>query len=215
MPATSSAATRSGVDLSNGFRWGVGAGLPSRGRLRLTAELHGESYANDTLTLTTPIIGQDGSISPLVTDLTSPVNATFGLTFQARNGFFAGAGINWNLHMDAATISSPGSTTGRGIRAASRCASAITRACASMCRRRRPRRPPPPPPPPQHNAVGDGAVRPVHGGRRQGVDGHGDGARLDRLRGDVCVERADGHVHERRRRGRRRGRRRCRKGRCR
>ena len=91
----------SGVDLSNGFRWGVGAGLPSRGRLRLTAELHGESYSNDTLTLTTPIIGQDGSISPLVTDLTSPVNATFGLTWQARNGFFAGAGINWNLHMDA------------------------------------------------------------------------------------------------------------------
>ena len=36
-----------------------------------------------------------------MTDLTSPVNATFGLTFQARNGFFAGAGINWNLHMDA------------------------------------------------------------------------------------------------------------------
>src|SRR3954469_8690921 len=91
----------SGVDLSNGLRWGVGAGLPSRARLRVPAELHGGQYANNTLTLTTPIIGQDGSISPLVTDLNSPINATFGLTFQARNGFFAGAGINWNLHMDA------------------------------------------------------------------------------------------------------------------
>jgi outer membrane protein OmpA-like peptidoglycan-associated protein len=91
----------SGVDLSNGLRWGVGAGLPSRARLRLTAELHGERYSTNRVTLTSPLIGQDGSISPLVTDLTSPVMASFGLTWQGRNGLFAGAGIGWNLHMDA------------------------------------------------------------------------------------------------------------------
>ena len=38
------AATRTGVDLTNGFRWGFGAGFPSRKGLRLTAELHGERY---------------------------------------------------------------------------------------------------------------------------------------------------------------------------
>ena len=31
------------VDLSDGFRWGFGAGFPTRRSLRLTAELHGEN----------------------------------------------------------------------------------------------------------------------------------------------------------------------------
>jgi outer membrane protein OmpA-like peptidoglycan-associated protein len=90
-----------GVDLSNGLRWGVGVGLPSRKSLRLTAELYGERYMSDTVTLTSPLIAQDGSISSLVTELTSPVNATLGLTWQGKKGIFAGAGINWNLHMDS------------------------------------------------------------------------------------------------------------------
>ena len=36
-----------GVAISNGFRWGIGAGMPSRKSLRLTAELHGEAYSDD------------------------------------------------------------------------------------------------------------------------------------------------------------------------
>ena len=90
-----------GVELSNGLRWGVGMGLPSRRSLRLTAELHGERYSDDLVTLSTPLIGQDGSISPLVTSLNSPVNASLGLTWQGQSGLFAGAGINWNLRMDS------------------------------------------------------------------------------------------------------------------
>ena len=89
-----------GVDLSNGLRWGLGLGVPSRQGLRFTAELHGERYLSDTVTLSAPIVANDGSLSPLTTELTSPVNATFGLTWQGQNGVFAGAGINWNLHMD-------------------------------------------------------------------------------------------------------------------
>ena len=91
----------SGVDLSNGLRWGVGLGVPSRKSLRFTAELHGERYLSDAVTLTTPIMAADGSLSPLTTQLTSPVNATLGLTWQGSNGVFAGAGINWNLRMDS------------------------------------------------------------------------------------------------------------------
>src|SRR5829696_7578978 len=90
-----------GVDLSNGLRWGVGLGVPSRKSLRFTAELHGERYFNDTVTLTSPLVAEDGSISPLTTKLTSPVNATLGLTWQGKNGIFAGAGINWNFQTDA------------------------------------------------------------------------------------------------------------------
>ena len=91
----------SGVDLSNGLRWGVGLGVPSRKSLRFTAELHGERYLSDAVTLSTPIVAADGSLSPLTTDLTSPVNATLGLTWQGKNGVFAGAGINWNFRMDS------------------------------------------------------------------------------------------------------------------
>ena len=54
----------------------------------------------DAVTLTSPLVANDGSLSPLSTELTSPVNATLGLTWQGQNGVFAGAGINWNLHMD-------------------------------------------------------------------------------------------------------------------
>ena len=91
----------SGVDLSNGLRWGFGLGVPSRKSLRFTAELHGERYLSDSVTLSTPVVAADGSLSPLTTTLTSPVDATFGLTWQGKNGVFAGAGINWNLHMDS------------------------------------------------------------------------------------------------------------------
>ena len=73
-----------GVDLTNGLRWGVGAGLPSRKSLRFTAELHGERYLTDTVTLTTPLIAADGQHRRSMTDLNSPVNATFGLTWQGK-----------------------------------------------------------------------------------------------------------------------------------
>ena len=90
----------SNVDLSNGLRWGVGVGVPSRKRLRFTGELHGERYLSDAVTMTTPVTAADGTQSPLTTALTSPVEVTFGLTWQGTKGVFAGAGLSWNLHMD-------------------------------------------------------------------------------------------------------------------
>jgi outer membrane protein OmpA-like peptidoglycan-associated protein len=93
------------IDLANGLRWGFGVGVPSRKSLRFTAELHGESYLSDSVTIESPVasplLAVDGTAPPLVTDLSSPVNATFGLTWQGSNGVFAGAGINWNLNMKA------------------------------------------------------------------------------------------------------------------
>jgi outer membrane protein OmpA-like peptidoglycan-associated protein len=88
-------------DLSNGFRWGFGAGFPTRKSVRFTAELHGEQYFDDSVTYSggTGLIGEDGSFPPTVTPLTSPVNATLGLTWFGTK-FFAGAGINWNFNMD-------------------------------------------------------------------------------------------------------------------
>jgi outer membrane protein OmpA-like peptidoglycan-associated protein len=88
------------VGVSNGFRYGFGVGLPSRRALRLTAELHGEAYFDDTLDFSGTLVGEDGSIPPALTNLDSPLNASIGLTYQHRAGFFAGAGLNWRIMMD-------------------------------------------------------------------------------------------------------------------
>jgi outer membrane protein OmpA-like peptidoglycan-associated protein len=86
--------------LSNGLRWGFGAGFPTRKHLRLTAELHGEKYFDDSITYTgTTLTGDDGSLPPSITPLNSPVNATLGLTWLGNN-FFAGAGVGWNFKVN-------------------------------------------------------------------------------------------------------------------
>ena len=90
----------SGAEISNGFRYGFGVGLPSRKSPRLTAELHGEAHVDDTLSLTRSLIGEDGSIAPSSTNLDSPLNASVGLTWQSAKGIFAGAGLNYRIKMD-------------------------------------------------------------------------------------------------------------------
>lgn len=87
-------------DLSNGIRWGFGLGFPSRQNLRLTTELHGEMLLDDEVVATTRLTGADGSLSPLISGNDSPLNASIGLTWQSRNGFFLGAGVNWAIKLD-------------------------------------------------------------------------------------------------------------------
>ncbi len=90
------------VEETNGIRWGLGAGFPSRQPLRFTAELSGERYTKDSLTTKTALVGTDGSILPagFVSDVKSPVNVNLGLTWQGAGGFFAGAGWTWRVNMD-------------------------------------------------------------------------------------------------------------------
>ena len=90
-----------GYSLTNGLRWGVGVGLPSRSPVRFTAELYGEKYFNGTITAPAGLVGADGSTVPTSTTLTSPAYLNLGLTFQAHNGFFVGVGANWNLSMSS------------------------------------------------------------------------------------------------------------------
>jgi hypothetical protein len=82
-----------GYDLLNGFRWGFGAGFPTRRKLRLTTELHGEVYSGDAVRVRRPANLEGAS------EQDSPVYASVGLTWTGRNGFFAGAGFNWNLRL--------------------------------------------------------------------------------------------------------------------
>jgi outer membrane protein OmpA-like peptidoglycan-associated protein len=85
----------SNVSVSNGFRWGIGAGFPNRGPLRFTTELNGEKPSSDTVTLSAPIVAFDGSAAPSRSVLRSANLATVGLTWRQPNGFFVGAGASW------------------------------------------------------------------------------------------------------------------------
>jgi outer membrane protein OmpA-like peptidoglycan-associated protein len=82
-------------ELSNGFRYALGAQFPTRSPLKFAAEFWGEKYFDDTVTRVTPISAIDGSIPPVTSDLPSLAVLHFGATWQAKNGFFAGAGIGW------------------------------------------------------------------------------------------------------------------------
>ena len=83
-------------DLQNGIRWGVGAGFPTRKSLRLTAELHGEHYLDDAVRFT----GAQTQTIPIDSEQDRPINASLGLTWQGRNGLFAGAAVNYALRVD-------------------------------------------------------------------------------------------------------------------
>ena len=90
------------VETTNGFRWGIGAGMPSRKSLRLTAELDGEVYSNDSLSTKTQLLATDGSFLPsgFTETVKSPVNFNLGLTWQGTNGFFAGLGWTYRFTVD-------------------------------------------------------------------------------------------------------------------
>jgi outer membrane protein OmpA-like peptidoglycan-associated protein len=92
-----------GYELTNGFRWGVGAGFPQRYNLgfRFSAELFGEKYFDDSVTAPAGLTATDGSVAPLTTRVRGPVVGAAGLTWSAPNGFFIGGAASWNFAMDS------------------------------------------------------------------------------------------------------------------
>ena len=90
-----------GLSLSDGFRWGIGAAFGARTSLRFTTELHGEDPVNDTvLVVPGTIVGIDGSVSPILSQLDSRVNAAAGVTWQHPGGMLLGIGMNYRLGID-------------------------------------------------------------------------------------------------------------------
>ena len=88
-----------GFDLPKGaFRWGLGAGFPTRFQLRAFTELTGVLPSSDTSIITTAsIIADDLSRPPTVSATENLTRLTFGLTYQAKNGFFVGTGLSRNM----------------------------------------------------------------------------------------------------------------------
>ena len=84
-----------GVSLSDGVRWGVGAAFGARSSVRFTTEVYGEVPSDDALLTAGALVGTDSSISPILTDLESPLNAAAGMTWQHPNGVLIGVGTTY------------------------------------------------------------------------------------------------------------------------
>lgn len=134
---------------SNGLRYGVGLGLPSRSGLRLTAELFGERYFDDQITLG-GLTAFDGSVGSGTWPIRSPLDAALGVTYVSRRGFFVGAGAVFALAHDPRSDFFPdfedenGDTMGMQFRIGYH--PGIVTAIVAP-----PPPPPPPPPPVQEN----------------------------------------------------------------
>lgn len=87
--------TPDGASASNGLRYGIGAGFPSRSLLRFTAEYAGEKPFDDTVTLTKALVSYDGASSVLSSPLGAFNATTVGFTWQDKKGFFAGVAATW------------------------------------------------------------------------------------------------------------------------
>jgi outer membrane protein OmpA-like peptidoglycan-associated protein len=90
-------------DLSSGMPFGVGAQFPTRSPLKFTTEWFGEIFNKDVVTRTTgtgaapaSVIGVDGSIPPVTSNLPLQSTLMFGATWQTKKGFFIGGGIDWS-----------------------------------------------------------------------------------------------------------------------
>jgi outer membrane protein OmpA-like peptidoglycan-associated protein len=89
-----------GFALTNGIRYGIGAGFPATSRLRVTTEITGERYLDNVITSPASLRGFDGSVAPTSTTLNHPIYAALGVTYQARSGVFFGAGASWAGTLD-------------------------------------------------------------------------------------------------------------------
>ena len=89
-----------GVQLSDGIQWGIGGDFPSRGRVRLMAELYGEHLMDDRLVAVPGvIIAADGTTSPAVSTIDDPLNVSVGVTLQSAKGLLFSAGLVSALHV--------------------------------------------------------------------------------------------------------------------
>jgi len=80
------------------FRYGIGAGFPSRNPLRLTAELNGIANSSGSASYTGAFPAPlDGTAPPLTVNTENITRATIGATYQAPKGFFLGVGVSWNV----------------------------------------------------------------------------------------------------------------------
>ena len=83
--------------ISDGMAWGVGAILGSRSRFRGLVEWVGEwSFDENAVVLQPPYRAEDLSIAPILSGIRDDAHIKIGGVFQARNGAFVHAGLNYS-----------------------------------------------------------------------------------------------------------------------
>src|SRR5688572_529107 len=104
------------ISLSDGIRWGLGAGFPTRSRFRGTAEVSGEwMYDHAVVAPEGLIVATDGSLSPATSRLTDEITTAVGLTWQAGNGLLFGMGLTYRLDLEPASDLTYGSGDALGM----------------------------------------------------------------------------------------------------
>jgi len=83
-----------GYNLTNGFKYGVGVGFPSRSNFKFIAEATGESYFDQDQKFTgTRVAGAGGPPAEWDPDATADWFA--GLQFQSKKGMYVGVGVSY------------------------------------------------------------------------------------------------------------------------
>ncbi len=86
------------IDLSNAFRWGIAASVPSRARFRVYTEFYGQyQFDNNVIGLPGAVIGSDGTESPVVSRNIDTSSWSLGVAWQARMGLFIDAAMVYNF----------------------------------------------------------------------------------------------------------------------
>src|SRR5262249_44968268 len=83
--------------IPNGLEWGVGTILGTRSRFRGLVEWVGEfPFGDNTVVLQPPYTAEDLSVAPIDSPIRNPAYIKFGGVFQAKNGAFIHAGLNYS-----------------------------------------------------------------------------------------------------------------------
>ena len=80
----------------NFLRWGGGVGITPNDNWLIHGELLGRAWQRDTTSLDGTLVAEDGTISPIVTEVDRTTSFTTGVTWFANNGFFVGGELRWD-----------------------------------------------------------------------------------------------------------------------
>ena len=95
------------LTVPNGFRFGAGVGTPIAGPVRVFGELLASAPLGDDITLRSPMMAHDRSMSGLSLPATSPLDLVAGVQVQGRGVAFGG-GITWALrHASRSIVDQP------------------------------------------------------------------------------------------------------------
>ncbi len=97
-----------GYNLTPGFKWGIGAGFPSRSKLKVIAEMTGEALFDQSQTFTGPANAAIGG-PPAAWDPDATRDLFGGFQYHSTKGVFFGAGLSYTasyyLHRRDFTVS--------------------------------------------------------------------------------------------------------------